>query len=58
MTQNMEGQSKRLKMVLLDTEGAIVDGKKGRVDGGDGGRMFGSTIGKWGCFHSISRLET
>ena len=38
-----------------------MDGEKGRVDGGDGGspgRGFGSTIGKWGCFDSKSRLET
>ena len=38
-----------------------MDGEKGQVDGGDGGspgRGFGSTIGKWGCFDSKSRLET
>lgn len=37
--------------MLRESDGAIVDGEAGRVDGGDGSCVFGSWSG-WGTFSS------
>lgn len=35
-------EAKRLYAVLLDSEGAMVDGEEGRENGGDGASVLGS----------------